>query len=224
MENFEFQDSIKSKRRVRDLGEVFTPSNIVNDMLDMDEIRAESYRIESKFLEPACGNGNFLVEILKRKLKTVRDSCEELDDINYGVVLGISNIYGVDIMSDNIKEAKERMILITKNFYMEQGLGELPENIKQTVIYLLDRNIILGDTITNKMADLKTTLRARQGRKITFNNDLEVNEWTFNGRNVTRHTFRFSNMDIEMNIKYPEIPYDMLYKLKDKLEEEDYIL
>lgn len=60
---------IKSRSRVRDHGEVFTPDFIVNDMLNL--VKDESENIVSTFLEPACGNGNFLIEILRRKMETI---------------------------------------------------------------------------------------------------------------------------------------------------------
>lgn len=223
MDKFEFQDGIKSKQRVRDLGEVFTPNDTVNDMLDMDGLQEESYRIDSTFLEPACGNGNFLVEILKRKLHTVKLESNNSDEINFNVVKSFCRIYGIDIMADNIKEAKERMMSIVGDFYEQENM-DMPVDIKKTLIYILDRNIILGDSLQNKMANLKTTLRARHSKKIEFNEPLIFNEWQIDGQKITRVAFKADSIDIAMNFNYSSVDFDKLYTVKDKLEEEEYIL
>ena len=107
--------SIKSKTRVSKFGEVYTPEHIVNAMLDL--VKEESYRIDSKFLEPACGNGNFLVRILERKLEAA--SRMGLENFDRNLFIAVSSIYAVDILKDNVKEAKERMIDVVKKAYME---------------------------------------------------------------------------------------------------------
>lgn len=91
---------VKTKKRVRDYGEVYTPQHIVNDMLDL--VKHETERIDSRFLEPACGNGNFLAEILRRKLAVVssRYSKSQIEWERYAVI-AVSSIYGVDILEDN---------------------------------------------------------------------------------------------------------------------------
>ncbi len=88
---------VKSKQRVRDFGEVLTPSHIVNAMLDL--VKQETERIDSRFLEPACGTGNFLIEILNRKLRVVeaRYAKNQLEYERYAV-LAVSSIYGIDIL------------------------------------------------------------------------------------------------------------------------------
>ena len=95
--------STKQRERVQKYGEVFTPSNIVNDMLDLlptkddgrtlilnEKTKAEKSYLSSTFLEPSCGDGNFLVEILNRKLKCVSES-----SFDHDVLLALSSIYGV---------------------------------------------------------------------------------------------------------------------------------
>jgi hypothetical protein len=86
---------VKSKRRVADHGEVFTPAWLVKDMLDL--VNAESERIESRVLEPACGSGNFLVPILTRKLATVqlRYGSSEFERRHYAL-LALMCIYGIE--------------------------------------------------------------------------------------------------------------------------------
>ena len=96
------ESQVKSKQRVKDHGEVFTPEHIVNDMLDL--VKQETERIDSRFLEPACGTGNFLVEILRRKLAVVeqRYGKNQIEYERYAVI-AISSIYGVDLLQDNVE-------------------------------------------------------------------------------------------------------------------------
>ena len=99
---------ILSKQRVADYGEVLTGQREVNAMLDLE--KSETERIDSRFLEPACGTGNFLAEILQRKLLVVeiRYSKSQLEFERYSI-LAISSIYGIDILEDNIKQCSERL-------------------------------------------------------------------------------------------------------------------
>src|SRR3981081_4254384 len=94
---------IKSKKRVADHGEVFTPEWIVEAMLDL--VKAETERIDSRFLEPACGSGNFLVKILRRKLTAVELKYRQLDfERRHYALLALMCIYGIELLPDNIDE------------------------------------------------------------------------------------------------------------------------
>ena len=113
---------IKSKQRVVERGEVFTAEREVNAMLDL--VKQETERIDSRFLEPACGNGNFLVEIIRRKLqivwRTYTEACGERMDheaADRDMVQAVSSIYGIDIMLDNVAECRERLISIIAEWY-----------------------------------------------------------------------------------------------------------
>src|SRR5438874_3934532 len=99
---------IKSKRRVADHAEVFTPPWLVEKMLDL--VKPETERIDSRFLEPACGTGNFLAEILERKLHVVeaRYVKSQLDYERYAI-LAVSSVYGVDILEDNVRQCRQRL-------------------------------------------------------------------------------------------------------------------
>lgn len=102
------KQQIKSKQRVVDFGEVYTNEREVNAMLDL--VKSETNRIESRFLEPAAGNGNFLIKILERKLKVVqrRYRKSQLEYERYAF-LAISSLYGIDIQEDNVLECQERL-------------------------------------------------------------------------------------------------------------------
>lgn len=140
------EKQVKSKGRVADHGEVFTAEREVNAMLDL--VRQESERIESCFLEPACGNGNFLAEVLKRKLKVVEERYgkSQLEYERYGV-LAVSSIYGIDILSDNAQECRERLFKIFDENYTTLYKDKCKDACRQSVRFLLNRNILWGDAL-----------------------------------------------------------------------------
>jgi len=137
---------VKSKKRVADHGEVFTNEREVNSMLDL--VKQETERIESRFLEPACGNGNFLAEVLKRKLKVVdnRYAKSQLEWERY-VVLAVSSIYGVDILEDNANECRDRLFQIFDVSYTKHFKSECNEDCRRSVRFLFSRNILWGDAL-----------------------------------------------------------------------------
>ena len=137
---------IKSKKRVADYGEVFTPEWLVNDMLDL--VKHETERIESRFLEPACGNGNFLAEVLRRKLNAVdqRYSKSQIEWERYAVI-AVSSIYGVDILEDNAQECRERLFKIFDERYTALFKDKCKNECRRSVKFLLSRNILWGDAL-----------------------------------------------------------------------------
>jgi len=137
---------VKSKKRVTDHGEVFTNEREVNAMLDM--VKHETERIESRFLEPACGNGNFLAEVLRRKLQVVdqRYAKSQLEWERYAV-LAVSSIYGVDILEDNAQECRERLFKIFDARYTALFKEKAKLECKRSIHFLLGRNILWGDAL-----------------------------------------------------------------------------
>lgn len=119
-------DQVKSKIRVQKFGEVFTAEREVKAMCDL--IPEEMYRQGHPFLEPCCGTGNFLVEILRRKL----GHCETSEEAKAAV----ADIYGIDIQADNVEESKSRMKKIVSERFPGLDVSEI-----------LDRNIICGDSL-----------------------------------------------------------------------------
>jgi hypothetical protein len=136
----------KSKKRVADHGEVFTSEREVNAMLDL--VKQETERIESRFLEPACGTGNFLVEILNRKLKVVQDRYKKSQlEYERNAVIAISSIYGVDILEDNAIECRERLFEIFNKQYTDLYKEKCKEECLTSIKFLLQRNILRGDAL-----------------------------------------------------------------------------
>lgn len=164
-------NQIKSKKRVAEHGEVFTAEREVNAMLDL--VKQETERIDSRFLEPACGNGNFLVEILRRKLLLVHSEQE--------LVQAVCSIYGIDIMQDNVEECRERLLGVVETNY-----GKIDGDLLKTVKFVLKRNILWGDALTLCVPEEPSpslTGRAGEGLPIIFS------EWGFIGQSVKRRDY-----------------------------------
>ncbi len=137
---------VKSKRRVADHGEVFTNVREVNAMLDL--VKHETERIDSRFLEPACGNGNFLAEVLRRKLNVVdqRYSSSQIEWERYAVI-AVSSIYGVDILEDNAHECRNRLYNMVNERYTALFKDKCKDECRQSFQFLLGRNILWGDAL-----------------------------------------------------------------------------
>ena len=139
---------IKSKQRIADHGEVFTPKWLVEAMLDL--VKGETERIDSRFLEPACGSGNFLVQVLQRKLAAV--------DLKYGksdferrhyALLGLMCIYGIELLPDNIEECRANLLEVLANHLKLGGSEEL----YRAASYVLSQNLVHGDALKMRTGD-----------------------------------------------------------------------
>ena len=173
---------IVSKQRVTDHGEVLTAPREVNAMLDL--VRQETERIESRFLEPACGNGNFLAEILERKLRVVESRYARSQlDYERMAVLAVSSIYGIDIQEDNVSECRGRLFGIFDRHYTGFFKLSAREECRDAVRYILERNIVHGDALSLK------TVGAVQ-HPIIFS------EWSapFNNSLLKRRDYTFSEL------------------------------
>lgn len=137
---------IRDKKRVRNLGEVFTPKHIVDKMLDLVDHKARE--IESRFLEPSCGTGNFLVEILSRKLNTVKEVSLQQKVFEFNTLIALSSIYGIDIDELNVLESRERMRDIVLDFLRKTGsISNFTPGYLETIDYILTKNIVCGDML-----------------------------------------------------------------------------
>ena len=148
---------IKSKSRVKERGEVFTNEREVKAMLDL--VGEKSYDPSATFLEPSCGTGNFLIEILRRKISTVKKRCENSTDrdvYDSQLIQAISSIYAVDIACDNVEESRKRLL---KEAEDTNPFGSDPF-LSLNLEWVLEQNIVCGD-----MLDFKTV----DGENIVFN-------------------------------------------------------
>ena len=144
----------KSKQRVADHGEVFTPAWLVEAMLDL--VKDESERIDARFLEPACGSGNFLVQVLRRKLAAVelKYGKSDFERRNYAL-LGLMCIYGIELLPDNIAECRANMLELLADYLR---ISE-SDDVYHAGSYVLSQNLVHGDALT---------MRAHDGSAITF--------------------------------------------------------
>jgi hypothetical protein len=168
---------VKSKQRVADHGEVFTPPEIVEAMMNL--VRAEVERIDSRFLEPACGSGNFLVPVLARKLAVVdaRYGKSEFERRNHAL-LALMSIYGVEILPDNVAECRENLFDVLVRHLRLDGDDELA----RAATAVLRTNIIHGDALSMETCTM-------QPRPITFA------EWAYLGKGrFQRRDFRLDTL------------------------------
>lgn len=141
------EELVKSKQRVADHGEVFTPAWMVEDMLDL--VKSESERIDSRFLEPACGSGNFLKAVLVRKLRAVESRYKKSDfELRHYALLGVMSIYGIELLADNVEECRQNLLAIFTGFLPATDNSDWEEAARN----VLGANIIHGDALTLKTA------------------------------------------------------------------------
>lgn len=168
---------IVSKKRVTDHGEVYTSKREVNAMLDL--VQQETERIDSRFLEPACGTGNFLAEILERKLRVVdrRYRRSQIEHERY-TLLAVSSLYGIDLLEDNVVECRRRLVSIVEKHYNNL----FNEEFLRAVRFILECNIIHGDALSLQTA-------GDEPRPIVFS------EWSLvNASMVKRRDFEFHEL------------------------------
>ena len=143
---------IKSKERVSQRGEVFTAEREVNAMLDL--VENECLRPDSRFLEPACGDGNFLSAILKRKLTELRRKYKKSPrDYEKLSIVAIGSLYGVDIMNDNVEACRERLFSIWDAEYTDHCKSETSDEAREAAKFIIERNIINGNALTLMCVD-----------------------------------------------------------------------
>lgn len=210
------KSQIKSRQRVADHGEVFTNPREVNAMLDL--VHDESYRLDSRFLEPACGDGNFLIEILRRKLSLLKDIKSQTEK-EFKSLIAVGSCYGIDILPDNAEACRERLFAEV----MEQlGKKDCSGGYEESLRYMLKMNIVCGDALT---------YRTSEGNPIT------LCEWTpiagsmqFSRRDfqfdfLVTQSHQYSLFDEQGDAKsfdepvrtYPPLHYTQLYRYEEQL-------
>ena len=210
-------DIIKSKSRVRDHGEVYTPDFIVSDMLDL--VKHETERIDSRFLEPACGDGNFLIQVLQRKLQVVKNKYQKHQfDYEKNIILAIASIYGIDLLEDNVHTAQERLYNLIESEYTTLYKNNCNSKVLHVIRYILSKNIIQGDALSLKDTNNKSLVFAERsyidGSKIKrrdFVFDELIN--TAHGNNSLWWTL-FSDTNEPVFIPHPIKEYPPLHFLE----------
>ena len=137
----------KNNNRIKDFGEVFTNPKEVESMLNL--VKDETERLDSRFLEPACGDGNFLIKVLGRKLEIVKKkySNSQIEYERYSFQV-ISSLYGVEILKDNVLSCRERLYKYFKDIYEKKFLSTSNSKFLSSIKYIISRNILWGDALT----------------------------------------------------------------------------
>ena len=209
------KSQIKSRQRVAQHGEVFTNPREVNAMLDL--VRDESFRLDSRFLEPACGDGNFLIEILRRKLSLLKD-IKSPTEWEFQSLIAVGSCYGIELLEDNAEACRLRLFTEVRE---QMGRKGCTQGYEESLRYMLKKNIVCGDALTYRTADDKP---------ITFC------EWTpiagsmqFSRRDfqfdfLVNQTHQYSLFDEQGEAQsfdepvksYPPIHYTQLYRYEEQ--------
>ena len=209
------KSQIKSRQRVAQHGEVFTNPREVNAMLDL--VRDESFRLDSRFLEPACGDGNFLIEILRRKLSLLKD-IKSPTEWEFQSLIAVGSCYGIELLEDNAEACRLRLFTEVRE---QMGRKGSTQGYEESLRYMLRKNIVCGDALTYRTAD---------GKPITFC------EWTpiagsmqFSRRDfqfdfLVNQTHQYSLFDEQGEAQsfdepvksYPPIHYTQLYRYEEQ--------
>ena len=215
-DNENTKSQIKSRQRVAQHGEVFTNPREVNAMLDL--VRDESFRLDSRFLEPACGDGNFLIEILRRKRSLLKD-IKSPTEWEFKSLIAVGSCYGIELLEDNAEACRERLF--------EEVMGQIGKKgstsgYEESLRYMLRKNIVCGDALTYRTA---------------YNKPITFCEWTpiagsmqFSRRDfqfdfLVNQTHQYSLFDEQGEAQsfdepvrtYPPLHYTQLYRYEEQL-------
>jgi len=173
------EQQIKDKSRVSNFGEVLTSKREVLDMLNL--VNTETTRLDSRFLEPACGDGNFLTEVLNFKLNVLEKnySKNQYEFEKFSIQI-FSSIYGIDILEDNIISARERLFNQYFDLYSKKFKSDINQKLLNCIKYILEVNLVHADALT-----LKTT---KNDKFIIFS------EWSLVNDKIKRRDFEYKNL------------------------------
>lgn len=214
--NKSLPEQVVSKKRVADHGEVLTGKREVNAMLDL--VKQETERIDSRFLEPACGTGNFLTEILERKLQVVesRYRKSQLEYERYAI-LAVSSIYGIDILEDNVQQCRYRLFGIFEWKYTDLFKKQAKNECREVIRYILDQNIIWGDALTLLTVEKKPQPIVFSEWSLVNGSMLKRRDFTFSGlleHEAYKSTPLFSDLGEDVFIPTPKKEYPLTHFLK----------
>lgn len=166
-----------SKDRIRKFGEVKTQNNEIKNMIGL--VNEEIDRVDSRFLEPACGDGNFLYEILLKKLDIAyKLSNRDLIKFEVQAIYGLSSLYGIELLEDNVEKTRARLKNLLENFFNDKFQLKLNNEYNKSINLILKLNIIHGDALSLKKANDKN-------EDITFSEWSMINETDFKRRDYT---------------------------------------
>jgi len=218
----------KSKERIQKHGEVFTPDWVVNDMLAL--LPDEVWKAEKTFLEPACGEGAFLVEIYRRKLNNKNSETQE--EWEWQAVIATSSLYGIELLEDNAKQCAMNLFQAFSKIYDKKFPNTQDEDLIKTIQFLISRNIIQGNALTYRKCQLRCGNTCHTCEPIIFsewtpqdNLTLKRKDFTYEGIINTdkmrlsnnEHLFAkdFSTEKHGLVKEYQSVPYKQIRYAKD---------
>lgn len=205
-----------SKKRVADHGEVYTAKREVNAMLNL--VKQETERIESRFLEPACGTGNFLTEILERKLDIVETRYRKSQlEFERNAVLTVSSIYGIDILEDNVAECRNRLFDIFDQKYTSLFKESIKKECRESAKYIFEKNIIWGNALDLKTVDKNPQPIVFSEWSLVNGSMLKRRDFTFHGlldHAAIKELPLFSDLGDDVFIPKPVKEYPLIHFLK----------
>ena len=197
------ENQIKSKNRVANFGEVNTSLKEINSMLDL--VKQETERLDSRFLEPACGDGNFLFEVLKRKLKTLEKKYKKNQyEFERNLIVIVGSIYGIDLLEDNVDAARKRLFNLSQGIYKKYF--DKYQNLKlfKSLSFILNKNIICGNALTLK--------------HLISNDPITFSEWGIVNNKLKRRDFYLSDLiaytETEKNSLFSSMEVSIIQPLK----------
>ena len=174
----------RSKARVQNHGEVFTPPWVVNDMLNL--LPKKVWDVSETFLEPACGDGVFLMEVYKRKLQNIE--AQTLEEWEWQAAIATSSIYGIELLEDNAEQCTMNLIRIFIKHYELKSDDHQDEEVIKSIQFLLGRNIVQGNALTFRRCTescenkcLKCELIILSEWKLLPNYHIERKDYTYEG-------------------------------------------
>ena len=173
------EQQIKNKSRVSNFGEVLTSKREVLDMLNL--VNTEVLRLDSRFLEPACGDGNFLTEVLNFKLNILEKnySKNQYEFEKFSIQI-FTSIYGIDILEDNIVSARKRLFDQFLNLYEKKFISNINKKLLECIKYILEVNLVFADALSLK--------------KVKNNKFIIFSEWSLVNDKIKRRDFEFKNL------------------------------
>ena len=200
-------DFIKSKNRVFKHGEVFTNPREVNSMLDL--VNTECNKIDSTFLEPACGDGNFLIEIIKRKFILLKKFNKSQYEWELNGIKIINSIYGIELLTDNTIECRKRLLGFFIKKY-KSVFNSIDQNVIKSIEYILSKNIVNGNALTYK--------QVKDNQETEY--PIVFSEWTFLQTKCKEKVYEYESI---LNTTQKAQKINIVQTLFDEIEANDYL-
>ena len=173
------QKQVKNRDRVTKFAEVNTSEREVKNMLNL--VSEETNRLDARFLESACGDGNFLIEILNRKMEVlIKNFKKNQYEFERNSIVVIGSLYGIDILNDNVVIARERLFKKYFEIYKDLFINKIDKKFVDSIKYIIEKNIVQGNSLTLK--------------KVNINKPILLSQWSIIEDKVKRREYSFANL------------------------------